>query len=981
MLSRDVAETIQLSFTDVQIKFALTFQSARVSWSDGRPTAFLRWNRNYFGGHGPDTVRHYSQTHGLQNTDYKQLLTAAQSILQPQYTNETLCTALIGSPGPLEMEFVSIPCDMELTVSGIMCIKRGNIFSRNGPLYRLTHVKIKAKDSQLVDNTTNNSFTLDTLYEARFRGKNPPGNQGSSQLPVYYEHLNQDSWSKYYQLYSKSMEQAWIEDVESCSNSRERFNLCDLLWPYNETSTNNIQKMTSDIVFTKFDRDIQCTSLSVCMSSKGMFAFGYCPEGAVFDGKQCIRLLQKLPDTTSATLDNLCHRFSNESHLYVYEVDGSPDTLTFLLQTLGIVSGQAACRDELGNIVVLFLDAGKISARVYNEVDPVTKYVVCSLHPVQPTCPPAYVICDNGCISEQSLCDGKVDCDSGEDEQNCSHLCKAPEATPHYCQTRCHPENCTCHELYFQCLSGGCIHSSKLCDGHTDCTNGEDESTCLSPTSTLRYISTINDFIPDEVDSSDEEVYINLLRSVNKKTDDACGSMHQVSCMKGHPACYPLDKTCLYDHTEDGRLKYCRNGLHLLQCEHFRCSGSFKCQHSYCVPTYKVCNGIQDCPYGGDEVTCPVSACTSMLRCGQTCVHPNEICDGIMHCKFGEDELACGAPNCPPTCQCSGYAMKCHTLILLDSSFKRLTLFILRHSKLMLANEIFKHVTSLLILDISYCSITSISSGRSFLQLNVLVKLDLSHNAISSLAHDSFHGLINLMELDISWNPLGYLEPQAFVHMSRLRALSMQHCQLGLFPDMFLPSNQTFDILDMSSGGMVDLGCFSMRVDVLNLTETNIRFNKEYSKRCWKDVSHVVSDQTGLCCLGFFKERCDGGWAVKRQTCQSLFPSQVLLIYCCILFMVITTCNCCVFIYKLLTQTRDALFICNLAVADILIAVPLYLFMIWHVSHGTEFTFFETFLSRSISCRISGDILVVSTQLTTLFQMLISFQKYCGTSS
>ena len=252
------------------------------------------------------------------------------------------------------MEFVSIPCDIELTVAGIMCIKGGNIFSRNGPLYRLTHVKLKAKDSQLVNNATNNSFTIDTLYEARFQGKSPPRNQGSSQFPLYYDNLDQDAQSKYYHFHSKYMEQSWIEDIQSCSNSREGADLCDLLWPYNETGTNNMQKMTLDMALTRLDRDIECTSLSVCMSSKGMLAFKYCREG-VFDGKQCIRLLRKLPDATSAIRDNLCHRLSNGSHLYVYAIDDNLDTLKFLLQRLDSVSAQAACRDELGNIIVLFL--------------------------------------------------------------------------------------------------------------------------------------------------------------------------------------------------------------------------------------------------------------------------------------------------------------------------------------------------------------------------------------------------------------------------------------------------------------------------------------------------------------------------------------------------------------------------------------------------------------------------------------------------
>ena len=369
---------------------------------------------------------------------------------------------------------------------------------------------------------------------------------------------------------------------------------------------------------------------------------------------------------------------------------------------------------------MLLHNLNKVEVRVYEEVNIPTKYVVCSSQPVQYLCPPSYIPCNGGCIRRQFLCDGKVDCENGEDEQNCSHLCEMFDTSPDYCQTKCHPENCTCHELYFQCPSGGCIHSSKVCDGHSNCISSEDESLCFSLASTQRSRDRANNFIPDEEDFSDEEIYVNLLRSVTEEVSDTCGAVLQIPCLKGHPTCYSIDQMCLYDHTQDGLLKYCGNGLHLLECEHFQCSGSFKCQHSYCVPTYKVCNGVQDCPYGDDEVMCPVLACSNMLQCGQTCVHPSEICDGTMQCEYGEDELACDTPDCPPTCQCSGCAMKCYTFITLDASFKRLTMFILRHPKLVLVKQIFQQVTSLLILDISYCSVTSISSEGPFFFISMI---------------------------------------------------------------------------------------------------------------------------------------------------------------------------------------------------------------------------------------------------------------------
>ena len=182
----------------------------------------------------------------------------------------------------------------------------------------------------------------------------------------------------------------------------------------------------------------------------------------------------------------------------------------------------------------------------------------------------------------------------------------------------------------------------------------------------------------------------------------------------------------------------------------------------------------------------------------------------------------------------------------------------------------------------------------------------------------------------------------------------------------------------MSSGTVIDLGCLLVRVHVFNLTKTIIQYPEDYSKKCWNGVSHVISDQTGFCCLDFFEDRCNAGWEIERGTCPSLLLSQTLLLYCCILVMVTVFSNCCVFISNLLTKSKDAILMCNLALANVFIVIPLYIFINWHVLYGTEFAFFEPFLSKSMRCRVSGDILVVCTPLATFLQMLISLQKYYG---
>ena len=175
----------------------------------------------------------------------------ARNILQPQYTNETLCTVLIGSPGPQNMEFVSVPCNRKLKVSGVMCIKGGINLQELEPLYRLTQLKIKAKDSQLVTNTTESYFNIDTLYEALYKGKSPPQSQGRSDLKLYYEALNDGISSEICDhTWSQTIRHAWTEHIYSCSNSSYNIDLCDLLWPYNQSRSHNTQNLTTDLFIT-----------------------------------------------------------------------------------------------------------------------------------------------------------------------------------------------------------------------------------------------------------------------------------------------------------------------------------------------------------------------------------------------------------------------------------------------------------------------------------------------------------------------------------------------------------------------------------------------------------------------------------------------------------------------------------------------------------------------------------------------------------
>ena len=76
-------------------------------------------------------------------------------------------------------------------------------------------------------------------------------------------------------------------------------------------------------------------------------------------------------------------------------------------------------------------------------------------------CQSGQFMCNNGeCIADVYVCDGQMDCRSGEDEHSCNvcNLEGKPYEDSHFCQNICGTSNaCTCHFLYHKYNSSGCV--------------------------------------------------------------------------------------------------------------------------------------------------------------------------------------------------------------------------------------------------------------------------------------------------------------------------------------------------------------------------------------------------------------------------------------------------------------------------------------------------------------------------------------------
>lgn len=193
----------------------------------------------------------------------------------------------------------------------------------------------------------------------------------------------------------------------------------------------------------------------------------------------------------------------------------------------------------------------------------------------------------NACVEKSKVCDGKVDCRLGEDEEKCIG------------------HSLTCFSNQFRCEDGTCIALKNKCDKIYDCPDKSDEENC-------------KDYVPE----------------------NHCKSS-QYECKSGQ--CLDFSSRC------DG-FPDCPDNDDEKDCEKQRCSkDSFQCNSGNCIPGRWQCDGSIDCQDGSDEhnncsYNKPCNA--GMFRCQSGfCVDGKLRCDKIADCEDGSDELNCPSPT------------------------------------------------------------------------------------------------------------------------------------------------------------------------------------------------------------------------------------------------------------------------------------------------------------------------------------------------
>ena len=271
----------------------------------------------------------------------------------------------------------------------------------------------------------------------------------------------------------------------------------------------------------------------------------------------------------------------------------------------------------------------------------------------------------------------------------------------------------------------------------------------------------------------------------------ACSNNNHIHCREDHPKCYPFYKICSYELDAHGYLSPCRNGGHLVDCEHFDCNAKFKCTKSYCISWSYICDNKWDCPEGEDEkygLQCgKLEHCQHMFSCrnANLCIYFGLICDQFVNCPEGDDEYFCALKGvkCPTFCICHTWVVLCKES-LYSSTLKYPAKFLMLNN---CTSKVVPSTNGILVLYI-YGDPTKGPYCSSF--PDSLLYLHLQATWFSTIKSSCFQQQRNLSYLLLPHNNISVIETFGLGYLDQLFVVNLSHNALKQISDNFLVSDR-----------------------------------------------------------------------------------------------------------------------------------------------------------------------------------------------
>eukprot|EP01084_Bolivina_argentea_P315260 546135_1 len=257
--------------------------------------------------------------------------------------------------------------------------------------------------------------------------------------------------------------------------------------------------------------------------------------------------------------------------------------------------------------------------------------------------------CNSGqCIDAKYLCDGFVDCLDASDEYPRFYKPNPNDfpyskTCPYSRLVECQPDEVLCK------LNGKCISKMRICDGHSDCPDSQDEINCNTNCDAFSYLyaaldvfqcgSNIAKINVTNIILFENETMLNLIWVFTDSITD------EITINDWYPGSSSIAYVILNDSVfmRDNITKaYWTASLRANVVQYARSwinNEYLKDSTAKCISITDRCDGISDCNDSSDEMLCHLFECNEheyqcpvgSVNAGK-CIPNNWICDGICDC-------------------------------------------------------------------------------------------------------------------------------------------------------------------------------------------------------------------------------------------------------------------------------------------------------------------------------------------------------------